>query len=47
MLPSETPPSKQVAEKLFLPGELGKIASAVNDLCGVTSQAEVDETVKN
>lgn len=37
----------QAAEKLFLPGELGKIASAVNDLCGVTSQAKVDETVKN
>lgn len=37
----------QAAEKLFLPGELGQIANTVNELCGVTSQDEVDETVKN
>ncbi|WP_370852257.1 phage tail assembly chaperone [Megasphaera elsdenii] len=37
----------QAAEKLFLAGELGQIASAVNELCGITSQVEVDETVKN
>jgi hypothetical protein len=37
----------QAAEKLFLPGELGQIANTVNELCGVTSQNEVDETVKN
>lgn len=37
----------QAAEKLFLPGELGQIANTVNELCGVTSQNEVDEMVKN
>lgn len=37
-----------LVKKIFLAGEIGKMADAVTDLCGVEpSQKEIDETVKN
>lgn len=35
------------ARKLFLAGELGTLATAITELSGVTSQNDVDNTVKN
>lgn len=38
---------RDAIEKLLLPGEIGELAKKVTELCGVTPQHEVDETVKN
>lgn len=44
---SAATPNDLVA-KLFLAGEIGKIAEAVTELCGVDkTQTEIDEEVKN
>lgn len=38
----------ELVTKLFLAGEIGKIAEAITELCGVeTTQNEIDETIKN
>ena len=38
---------RDAVEKLLLPGEIGEVAKEITKLCGVTTQSEVDEAVKN
>lgn len=38
---------RDAVEKLLLPGEIGEVAKEITKLCGVTTQSEVDEDVKN
>nr|DAZ81680.1 MAG TPA: tail assembly chaperone protein [Caudoviricetes sp.] len=37
----------QLVNKLFIPGEISDMASIVSELCGFTSQKDVDEETKN
>ena len=37
----------QLVNKLFIPGEISDMASIVSELCGFTSQKDVDEEIKN
>lgn len=38
---------RDAVEKLLLPGEIGEIAKEITKLCGVSTQTEIDDEVKN